>query len=227
VWTKIEQWGKDNPVRLASIAGIFGVVVGALISFYPVDDAAYKRGRDAGVAATETVWQKKVDAVVADKVKEQVAIEFKKELDDANAQIMAKDHTIKDQAAANEALARELQRVRQEADRKTAIYDLFDNLVRKADTVRNGFAKGDVGRARANFRSLLTLIHDAHERAGHWTDLFNDQATQLYDRLQRGESVKDEEIVAFLASFTSDPGNKRRIVDELAQLASEARIVRD
>ena len=83
----IETWGKDNPVRLTVISVIVGAVLGTLISFYPVELRCLYAGRDAGVAATETSWQKKFDAMVADKVKEQVPIEFKKELDDANAQI--------------------------------------------------------------------------------------------------------------------------------------------
>jgi hypothetical protein len=230
----IETWGKDNPVKLTIVAGIAGAILGALISFYPVDSAAYTRGRDAGVAATETSWQKKVDTVVADKVKEQVPIAFKKELDDANAQVTAKDATIKEKdatiknlTARAESLAREIQQVRQDADRKTAIYDLFDNLVRQANAVADKFATGNSGRARANFRALLTQIHEAHERGSRWTGLFDNQATQLYDRLQRNEEVSDREIVAFLAAFSSDPAAKRRIVDDLAQLGVEARVVRD
>jgi hypothetical protein len=178
-------------------------------------------GRDDGVAATETSWQKKFDTAVADKVKEQVPIEFKKELDDANVQIAAKDRTIRDLAARNDSLQRELQ----DAVRKATIYELFDNLVRQASTVRAGFARGR--RERDNFRRLLTQIHHAHEAGSRWAGLFDDQATQLYERLQRDEPVSDQEILAFLASFTSDPKEKREIVEELAQLGTEAQAVRD
>ena len=118
----------------------------------------------------------------------------------------------------------ELQQVRQDADRKNAICDLFDNLVRQAKAVRASFARGadNAGRARANFRFLLTQIHLAHQRGSRWTGHFDDQATKLYDRPSSDDkSVSNQEIIAFLTSFGSDPEAKRKIVDESAWLTPE------
>jgi hypothetical protein len=215
MWKKIEEWGVSHPVMLTVFGGFFGFVIG----FVPAGWGGYNLGFYAGVTTTERQWRDSFNNKVDMTVNEQIASkcgEVTAEINNScNRQIRRLESTIKEKDDRIEALQYSISRLQQKSD----VLELHERLTDNANNILSALLAARERRdtsaeltARSRVLSLLNDIHRTNSLFNEWASLFNGVATELFNRLQSGESIPSEQLVAFLRSFIADNDRKRKVI---------------